>query len=151
VPRLGHLPGDDHAHQPFTPTVEPPAGRPRRGVALAIDAALPALGPSPRAGHPAAPRPGLPEQPRAAGAQPVRPGGPDAPTLAPVQQPPPGRVVSPPDQAAHASRVEVRIGRVEVRIVPPPPSVAHASVAVREPRAPDPHALARRYLDRRWY
>ena len=46
-------------------------------------------------------------------------------------------------------RIEVRIGRIEIRQAPPPPLPAPAPR--REPRGFQEHSLARRYLDRRWY
>lgn len=52
-------------------------------------------------------------------------------------------------QPPEEPRIEVRIGRIEIRQAPPPPPPAPAPR--REPRGFPEHSLARRYLDRRWY
>jgi hypothetical protein len=126
------------------PAAEPPAPRPRPAVtetgsepskdgADGVDAAprLPAVAPA-----------GLPDAPAAS---PVSVAPREVP---PARQPDSGRALAAPDQAARATRIEIHIGRVEIRIAPPPP--ARPPTPAPAPVRTDEHALARRYLDRRW-
>ena len=146
IPRFAGPPGEAVAQQPPRPVDLPDDST--NDLAAWIQ---------PRADHPAEPAPtatsrtGTADQPSAIQPTPAPTGAIGAQAVVPAQRPEPGRVVAPPDQATGSTRVEVRIGRVEVRIVPPPQPVPHAPSPARESRPVDHHALARRYLDRRWY
>jgi hypothetical protein len=64
---------------------------------------------------------------------------------------PPAHLAAPGPRAAPAddeTRIEVRIGRIELQAAPPPPAPAPARAARR---GFEEHAAARRCLDRRWY
>lgn len=60
------------------------------------------------------------------------------------------------ERTPETPRVQVRIGRVEIRVSKPaarpsPPPAPKAPAGSRGPRGFSEHSLARRYLDRRWY
>jgi hypothetical protein len=124
------------------PVPAPPAPRPEPSQ-VTVPVLLPESVPSTETlSPPKAENPALPI-PQAALALPSprnpEPALPPRPRAEPV-------ATEPPEPAE--PRIEVRIGRVELRAAPPP---AQPPAPSRERRGFEDHALARRYLRRKWY
>ncbi|HVT16394.1 MAG TPA: hypothetical protein VHQ90_09485 [Thermoanaerobaculia bacterium] len=66
----------------------------------------------------------------------------------PLPRPAPA-AATPPTAETEEPRIEVRIGRIELRTAPPPTPAPARPEAAR--RGFEEYAAARRYLDRRWY
>ncbi len=124
-----------------TPRPEPP----RVTVPVPLPESVPPAEPSatPKVENPSIPEPQALSAPQASLAlssprtpEPALPPRPRAEPVAP----------EPPEPAE--PRIEVRIGRVELRTAPPP---APPPAPSRERRGFEDHALARRYLRRKWY